>query len=105
MQRLFPEKHVTIITSDVLEERLIEYIRARGASGYTIVRARGAGSSGEQSGALDIDTNIKIHIIIYFIYTVNNHQFDIIFTEYRISSGYIPINPKSSYLNYSLFTQ
>ena len=64
MQRLFPEKHVTIITSDVLEERLIGYIRARGASGYTIVRARGAGSSGEQSGTLDIDTNIKIHIIL-----------------------------------------
>ena len=64
MHRLFPEKHVTIITSDVLEDKLIGYIRARGASGYTIVRARGAGSSGEQSGLLDIDTNIKIHIIL-----------------------------------------
>ena len=64
MHRLFPEKHVTIITSDVLEDKIIGYIRARGASGYTIVRARGAGSSGEQSGLLDIDTNIKIHIIM-----------------------------------------
>ena len=64
MHRLFPEKHVTIITSDVLEDTLIGYIRARGASGYTIVRARGAGSSGEQSGLLDIDTNIKVHVIL-----------------------------------------
>ena len=64
MHRLFPEKHVTIITSDVLEDKLVGYIRARGASGYTIVRARGAGSSGEQSGTLDIDTNIKLHVIL-----------------------------------------
>ena len=64
MHRLFPKKHVTIITSDVLEDKIIGFIRARGASGYTIVRARGAGSSGEQSGLLDVDTNIKIHIIM-----------------------------------------
>ena len=64
MHRLFPEKHVTIITSDVLENTIVGYIRARGASGYTIVRARGAGSSGEQTGLFDIDTNIKIHIIM-----------------------------------------
>ena len=64
MHRLFPEKHVTIITSDVLEDRLVGHIRARGASGYTIVRARGAGSSGEQSGLLDVDTNIKVHVIL-----------------------------------------
>lgn len=64
MSRLFPEKLVTIITTDVLEDRLIASVRNRGASGYTIVRARGAGSSGEQSGMLDVDTNIKFHVII-----------------------------------------
>jgi len=64
MHRLFPEKLVTIITSDVLEEHLVARVRNRGASGYTIVRARGAGSSGEQSGMLDIDTNIKLHVIM-----------------------------------------
>ncbi len=64
MHRLFPEKHVTIITSDVLEQKIVSYIRAAGASGYTIVRARGAGTTGEQSGLLDVDTNIKIHIIL-----------------------------------------
>ena len=64
MHRLFPEKLVTMITSDVLEDHLVASVRNRGASGYTIVRARGAGSSGEQSGMLDIDTNIKLHVII-----------------------------------------
>ena len=64
MHRLFPEKLVTIITTDVLEDRLIASVRNRGASGYTIVRARGAGSTGEQSGMLDVDTNIKFHVII-----------------------------------------
>ena len=64
MHRLFPEKLVTIITSDVLEDRLVASVRNRGASGYTILRARGAGSSGVQSGMLDIDTNIKLHVIV-----------------------------------------
>jgi hypothetical protein len=62
--RLFPEKLVTIIASDVLEDRLVATVRNRGASGYTIVRARGAGSSGEQSGMLDVDTNIKFHVVL-----------------------------------------
>ncbi len=64
MHRLFPEKLVNIITSDVLEDNLVKTVRKRGASGYTIVRARGAGSSGEQSGMLDVDTNIKLHVIM-----------------------------------------
>ena len=64
MHRLAPEKLVTIITSDVLEDNLVSSVRNRGASGYTIVRARGAGSSGEQTGLLDIDTNIKMHVIV-----------------------------------------
>ncbi len=64
MQNLVPEKLVTIITSDVLENRLIAVSRKHGVSGYTIVRARGAGTSGEQSGMLDVDTNIKFHIIV-----------------------------------------
>lgn len=64
MHRLIAEKLVTIITNDVLEQRLVKSVRKHGASGYTIVRARGAGSSGEQSGMLDIDTNIKFHVIM-----------------------------------------
>ncbi len=64
MQRLFPQKLLTIITTDILEEALVEIVRRRGASGYTIVRAHGAGSSGEVSGELDVDTTIKFHVIV-----------------------------------------
>jgi len=64
MQRLFPQKLLTIITVDTLEETLSETVRRRGASGYTVVKARGAGSSGEVSGELDVDTSIKFHVIV-----------------------------------------
>jgi hypothetical protein len=64
MHRLFPQKLLTIITTDALEKRLVTIVRNRGASGYTIVKAHGAGSSGEMSGELDVDTNIKFHVIV-----------------------------------------
>ena len=64
MHRLFPQKLLTIITHDTLEQRLVEIMRNRGASGFTIVKAHGAGSSGEASGELDVDTNIKFHVIV-----------------------------------------
>ena len=64
MHRLFPQKLLTIITTDTLEKRLVAIVRDRGASGYTIVKAHGAGSSGEVTGELDVDTNIKFHVIV-----------------------------------------
>ena len=64
MHRLFPQKLLTIISTDELEEALVTIVRARGASGYTVVQARGAGSSGENSGQLDVDTSIKFHVIV-----------------------------------------
>jgi hypothetical protein len=64
MHRLFPQKLLTIITLEALEERLVDTVRKRGASGYTIVKARGAGSSGEVSGELDVVTSIKFHVIV-----------------------------------------
>ncbi|MBD3618729.1 MAG: transcriptional regulator [Chromatiales bacterium] len=64
MHELSSEKLITIITTDVLEDRLITIVKAHGASGYTIQRARGGGSSGEQSGMLDVDTNITFHVVL-----------------------------------------
>ena len=64
MQRLFPQKLLTIVTMDTLEDTLAEMVRRRGASGYTIVEARVAGSSGQVSGELDVDTSIKFHVIV-----------------------------------------
>lgn len=64
MHRLFPQKLLTIVTHDVLEERLVEMVRRRGASGYTVDKVYGAGSSGKVSGELDVDTNIKFQVIV-----------------------------------------
>lgn len=64
MHRLYPQKLLTIITHDTMQDPLIEIVRNRGASGYTLLKARGAGSSGEKSGELDVDTNIKFHVIV-----------------------------------------
>ncbi|WP_295405928.1 transcriptional regulator [uncultured Thiocystis sp.] len=64
MHRLFSEKLVTIITSDVLEELLVASVRKRGASGYTLLRARGAGSEGLQTGVLWVDSNLLMKVIL-----------------------------------------
>jgi hypothetical protein len=64
MHRLFPQKLRTIIELEVLEDRLIEIVRRSGASRYTIQRATGAGCSGGVSGELDVDINIKFHVIV-----------------------------------------
>lgn len=64
MKRLIPEKLLTIIASGELENTLVEIARRRGVSGYTVLQASGAGSSGVQSGMLDIDTNILIYIML-----------------------------------------
>jgi nitrogen regulatory protein PII len=61
---LHPGKLITVITSDVLESRLVQAVTKRGATGYTVFRAHGAGTSGEQSGMLDVDTNIVFHVVV-----------------------------------------
>lgn len=64
MHRLSPETLVTIITTQVLEERVLSVLRKRGASGYTMLRARGAGAEGAQSGTFDSDTNLMIKVVL-----------------------------------------
>lgn len=64
MKRLVPEKLLTIIADGALEGKLTKLAAKSGVSGYTVMEARGAGSTGVQSGNLDIDTNILIKIIL-----------------------------------------
>lgn len=64
MKRLRPEKLLTIISAGALEETLTDMVRRHGVSGYTMLEASGAGSSGIQTGMLDIDTNILLHVIL-----------------------------------------
>ncbi|PCH64385.1 MAG: transcriptional regulator [Gammaproteobacteria bacterium] len=64
MNRLYPEKLLNIITIDALEGKLVESFRKYGASGYTILRAQGEGSSGVRSDMTGFDANIMIKVII-----------------------------------------
>lgn len=63
MVELYPEKLLTIITTDVLEEKLVDSFKKYGASGYTIMPARGAGSYGS-SDMTGFDANIMVKLIM-----------------------------------------
>ena len=64
MRRLEQKKMLTIIASRPIEKMIVEVLRTRGVGGYTMVNASGAGASGIQSGMLDGDSNILIHVIL-----------------------------------------
>ncbi len=64
MHKLYPEKLLNIITTDALEEKLVASFRKYGASGYTILRAQGEGSSGVRSDMTGFDANIMIKVIM-----------------------------------------
>jgi len=64
MVTLYPEKLINIITNDALEDKLVDSFRKYGVSGYTILRARGAGSSGRQADMTGFDANILVKVIM-----------------------------------------
>lgn len=64
MLTLYPEKLVNIITTEFMEERLVNAFKKYGASGYTILRARGEGSSGLPSDMTGFDANIMVKVIL-----------------------------------------
>ncbi len=64
MAELYPHKLVNIITLDVLADKLSQMFRRHEVSGYTIIRARGEGASGEVASTLDFEANIMIKVIL-----------------------------------------
>ena len=64
MVNLYPEKLLNIITTDTMEEKLVTSFKKYGVSGYTILRARGAGSSGYDSDISGFDSNMMIKVIV-----------------------------------------
>ena len=88
MRQMEQKKMLTIITSRALEKMIIEAMRRRGVGGYTVVQASGAGASGIQSGMLDGDSNILIHIILSEarLITVLDDLDDMIRRDYRIKA-------------------
>jgi len=64
MAELYPHKLVNIITMDALQEKLRSMFQRYGVSGYTIVRVRGEGASGESAGTLDFEANVMVKVIL-----------------------------------------
>lgn len=59
-----PMKLINIVANAALEERLSDIAEAHAASGYTVLDARGAGSAGLQTGALEGGSNILFMLIV-----------------------------------------
>ena len=59
---------LVIITESILLDRIADLLLAKGATGYTHVRAGGKGSRGKRSGHLGspsgLDANVKIEVIV-----------------------------------------
>lgn len=64
MVELYSEKLMNIIANESLEDKLVGMFRKYGVSGYTILRARGEGASGNSSDLGGFDSNIFIKVII-----------------------------------------
>lgn len=58
MVQFHPMKLINVVANATLEERLVSIANAHDASGYTVLEARGAGSAGLQTGALEGESNI-----------------------------------------------
>lgn len=61
---LHPMKLVTIICEAVLEERVVELLRACGAHGHTAFDVRGSGNQGKRSADMLESGNVKIKAIV-----------------------------------------
>ncbi|MFP5410495.1 MAG: P-II family nitrogen regulator [Gammaproteobacteria bacterium] len=59
-----PMKLINIVANAALEERLSDIAEAHAASGYTVLDARGAGSAGLQTGALEGGSNILFMLVV-----------------------------------------
>ena len=64
MVTLYPEKLLNIITISSMEDTLVASFKKYGVSGYTILRARGEGSSGHEADISGFDANILVKVIL-----------------------------------------
>ena len=64
MIQFHPMKLINIVANTALEERLVGIAERHATSGYTVLEARGAGSSGLQTGALERESNILFMLVV-----------------------------------------
>ena len=63
MSEISQKKLVTIITEAALEDSLCEELPEMGATGYTIVNARGRGSRGIRDAGWTSSGNIRVEVV------------------------------------------
>lgn len=56
-------KLLTIVTEALLESSITEALDEHGASGYTIVNARGRGSRGARDASWESSSNIRVEVV------------------------------------------
>ncbi len=56
-------KLLTVVTESVLEQILCDELMELGASGYTVVNARGRGSRTVREAGWDTNSNIRIEVV------------------------------------------
>lgn len=64
MIELHREKLVNIVANATLESRLVDIAEREGVTGYTVIEARGGGSTGVQRGVFESDSNILFMMIV-----------------------------------------
>ncbi|MFO7543821.1 MAG: hypothetical protein R6W97_13570 [Thiobacillus sp.] len=64
MIQFHPMKLINIVANATLEERLVGIAEVHATSGYTVLEARGAGSAGLQTGALEGESNILFMLVV-----------------------------------------
>ena len=64
MTPCYPMKLINIVANAALEDRLVNIADSHGASGYTVLEARGAGSAGLQTGVLEGESNILFMLVV-----------------------------------------
>lgn len=57
------KKLITIVTEAALEDRICEALPGLGATGYTVVNARGRGSRGVRDAGWSSSGNIRIEVV------------------------------------------
>lgn len=64
MPQRYPMKLINIVANVTLEDRLVGIAERHGASGYTVLEARGGGSAGLQTGVLEGGSNILFMLVV-----------------------------------------
>ncbi len=84
MIKLYPEKLLSIITNDSMQERLECMFKKYDISGFTILQATGEGSSGMESAMSGFDGNILVKVIV----TESQLQILLESVERKLQKGY-----------------